>query len=129
MAPIKLGISLKSLALPFRRSLPAAQALGVRAIELEATGELAPQKLTETGRREIRHLLRSHDLEVCAVHCPLRFGLDVPDNLQQRLDHIRDTVPSELCPVHRGSLQERAQRVVGGFFRGLGSKLAGIFRR
>ena len=40
-----------------------------------------------------------------------------------------DTVPSELCPVHRGSLQERAQRVVGGFFRGLGSKLAGIFRR
>ncbi len=59
---------------------------------MEATGELAPKNLTETGRREIRHLLRSHDLEMCAVHCPLRFGLDVPDNLQQRLDHIRDTM-------------------------------------
>ena len=40
-----------------------------------------------------------------------------------------DTVPAELCPVHRGSLKERAERVVGGFLRGLGSKLAGIFRR
>ena len=40
-----------------------------------------------------------------------------------------DTVPSELCPVHRGSLMERTQRAVGGFFRGLGGKIAGIFRR
>ena len=40
-----------------------------------------------------------------------------------------DTVPSELCPVHRGSLKERTQRAVGGFFRGLGGKIAGIFRR
>ena len=40
-----------------------------------------------------------------------------------------DTVPSEFCPIHRGSLKQRAERAVGGFFRGLGSKIAGIFRR
>ena len=40
-----------------------------------------------------------------------------------------DTVPSALCPIHRGSLKQRAARVVGGFFRSLGSKIAGIFRR
>jgi 1A family penicillin-binding protein len=40
-----------------------------------------------------------------------------------------DTVPSALCPIHRGSLKQRASRAIGGFFRGLGSKIAGIFRR
>ena len=40
-----------------------------------------------------------------------------------------DTVPSTLCPVHRGSLKERAQRAITGFFHGLGGKIAGIFRR
>ena len=40
-----------------------------------------------------------------------------------------DKVPTELCPLHQGTLKERAARVVGGFFRSLGSKIAGIFRR
>jgi penicillin-binding protein 1A len=40
-----------------------------------------------------------------------------------------DKVPSAMCPVHRGSLKERTARAVEGFLRGLGGKLAGIFRR
>jgi 1A family penicillin-binding protein len=40
-----------------------------------------------------------------------------------------DKVPSQLCPVHQGTLKERASRAIGGFFRGLGGKIAGIFRR
>ncbi len=40
-----------------------------------------------------------------------------------------DTVPSALCPIHRGSLKQRASRAIEGFFRGLGGKIAGIFRR
>lgn len=92
MGKIKLGICQKSLGLPFRRLLPAAQQLGVSAIELEATGELAPQNLTQTGRREIGQLLRSHDLAVSAVVCPLRRGVDVAESLEARLEHIRDTM-------------------------------------
>lgn len=92
MNRIKLGICQKSLGLPFRRSLPAAQKIGVAAIELEATGELTPQSLTQTGRREITHLLRSHDLALSAVSCPLRRGLDIAENLEPRLEHIRNTM-------------------------------------
>ena len=92
MGRIKLGISLKSLGQPFRRSLPLAQKLGAAAIELEATGELAPKNLTQTGRREITHLLRSHDLTVSALACPLRRGLDVAENLEPRLEQIRDAM-------------------------------------
>jgi 1A family penicillin-binding protein len=40
-----------------------------------------------------------------------------------------DTVPSALCPIHRGSFKQRTARVIEGFFRGLGGKIAGIFRR
>ena len=40
-----------------------------------------------------------------------------------------DAVPSALCPIHRGSLKQRATRAIEGFFRGLGGKIAGIFRR
>jgi L-ribulose-5-phosphate 3-epimerase len=92
MGQIKLGISLKSLGLPFRRSLGPAQELGVAAIELEATGELLPQSLTQTGRREITHLLRSHDLSVSALMCPQRRGLDVAEDLEPRMEQIRLTM-------------------------------------
>jgi 1A family penicillin-binding protein len=40
-----------------------------------------------------------------------------------------DTVPSALCPIHRGSLKQRASRALDGFFRGLGGKIAGLFHR
>jgi penicillin-binding protein 2D len=40
-----------------------------------------------------------------------------------------DSVPSQLCPIHRGTLKQQATRAIAGFFRGLGGKIAGIFRR
>ena len=40
-----------------------------------------------------------------------------------------DQVPSQLCPIHRGTIKQRAARAIDGFFRGLGSRIAGIFRR
>jgi hypothetical protein len=40
-----------------------------------------------------------------------------------------DAVPSQLCPIHRGTLKQRATRVIEGFFRDLGGRIAGIFRR
>src|SRR5262249_59823508 len=92
MGRIKPGIFQKSLGLPFRRSLPAAQKLGASALELEASRELLPRNLTQTGRREITHLLRSHDLSVSAIVCPLRRGLDVAQDLEPRLEQIRQTM-------------------------------------
>jgi sugar phosphate isomerase/epimerase len=61
-------------------------------VELEAIGELTPRNLTQTGRREITHLLRSHDLTVSAISCPLRRGLDVAENLEPRLEQIREAM-------------------------------------
>jgi penicillin-binding protein 1A len=40
-----------------------------------------------------------------------------------------DAVPSQLCPIHRGSLNQRATRAIEGLFRSLGSRIVGLFRR
>jgi membrane carboxypeptidase/penicillin-binding protein len=40
-----------------------------------------------------------------------------------------DDIPSELCPIHEGSFKQTAQRAVMGVLRGIGSSIAGIFRR
>jgi len=40
-----------------------------------------------------------------------------------------DAIPSAMCSVHRGTLKQRTARAVEGLLRGLGSKIAGIFRR
>lgn len=89
---MKLGVCLKALGLPLRRGLEEARRLGLAGVELEVTGELAPEGLSQTGRRELRHRLRSHGLELAALNCPLRHGLDFPDHLDERLDRLRQVM-------------------------------------
>ncbi len=40
-----------------------------------------------------------------------------------------DAEPSRLCPVHGGPIQQRAERVVEGFFSGIGRRIKGLFGR
>jgi 1A family penicillin-binding protein len=39
-----------------------------------------------------------------------------------------DDVPSQLCPVHQGTVKQRVRRALEGWLSGLGRKLKGIFR-
>jgi L-ribulose-5-phosphate 3-epimerase len=113
MARIKVGLCLKSLGVPFRRALHEAQKLGVGGVELDASGDFAPKSLSQTGRRELGHLLRSYNLELTALGCPLRRGLDVAENQQQRIDLVRDVLSlgfdlgPRLVVVQAGRLPEK----------------------
>lgn len=89
MNQIKIGIRLESLRLPLRRALREAQRLGATGVQTDAIGDLAPHKLTQTGRNAFRSLLRSHNLELTGLGCPLRRGLDSPEDQQQRIEHIK----------------------------------------
>jgi membrane carboxypeptidase/penicillin-binding protein len=40
-----------------------------------------------------------------------------------------DAIPTALCPIHRGTLKQRAARLVEGLLHSLGGKIAGLFRR
>jgi sugar phosphate isomerase/epimerase len=89
---MKIGIRLESLGLPLRRALQEVQRLGVTGVQFDAVGDLAPNRLSETGRRELRHLLRAHSVELTALGCPLRRGLDVAEDQEPRIDRIRQTM-------------------------------------
>ncbi len=39
-----------------------------------------------------------------------------------------DDIPSRLCPIHQGTVKQRVQRALEGFFSGLGRKLKGILK-
>jgi L-ribulose-5-phosphate 3-epimerase len=89
MNRLKIGVRLESLGLPLRRALADAGRLGVAGVQLDAAGDLSPNNLSQSGRRELRHLLRSHNLELAALGCPLRRGLDVAEDQQPRLEHVQ----------------------------------------
>ena len=57
-----------------------------------------PADLSQTGRREFRHLLRSYNLELTALGCPLRRGLDAAENQQAAPRHVRQSHDPELRP-------------------------------
>src|SRR5262245_37760541 len=89
MKPLKIGIVAESTGLPLRKAVAEAARMGAEGIQVDAVGELSPDRLTETGRREFRNLLRSFNQQLAALNVPVRRGLDVADGLQPRLDRIR----------------------------------------
>jgi sugar phosphate isomerase/epimerase len=59
--------------------------LGAKGVVLDALGELSPDRLGETGRRELRHVLRSVELSLIALSLPTRRPFDTEDQLDERL--------------------------------------------
>jgi sugar phosphate isomerase/epimerase len=68
-----------------RDQLRQAAALGAKGVVLDAAGEFSPDRLSGTGRRELRYLLRSVELGLVALHLPTRRPFDTLDQLDDRL--------------------------------------------
>jgi 1A family penicillin-binding protein len=53
------------------------------------------------------------------------------DGCPTYIEHFKesDAIPTQLCPIHQGSLRQRAARAFDGVFRSLGSRIAGLFHR
>ena len=92
MDRLRIGVRLESLNLPLRRALTEAARLGVGGVQVDAVGDLSPNQLSQTGRREFRNLLRVHNLELTALGCPLRHGLAEAENQQPRIEHVRNVM-------------------------------------
>ncbi len=59
--------------------------LGAKGVVLDAIGDLSPDRITDTGRRDVRHTLRSVELSLIALNLPTRRGFDTDDDLDNRL--------------------------------------------
>ena len=84
MIPNPLGFRLDS-SRSIREQIREAAKLGAKGVVIEAIGELAPSRLSETGRREFRHILRSVGLSLVALSLPVRRPYDSDDQLEDRL--------------------------------------------
>jgi len=86
---MKIGVCLESMNLPLRQGLQQAAQMGVGGVQIDSIGDLSPERLTETGRRELKNLLKTYNLQLTALNCPLRHGIDIAENQQPRIEHIR----------------------------------------
>ncbi len=68
-----------------RDQIQDAARLGARGVVLEASGDLAPHRLGETARRDLRHVLRTVELALPAVVLPTRRPFDSLDQLDDRM--------------------------------------------
>jgi sugar phosphate isomerase/epimerase len=84
MIPNPLGLRLDPNR-PVRDQIYEAARLGARGVVLDATGDMAPQRLSQTGRRDLRHLLRSVQLSLIALHLPTRRPFDTTEQLDDRI--------------------------------------------
>lgn len=92
MSHFKIGARLESLGLSLRKAIAQVPRYGIRGIMLDATGDFAPGTISATGQRELRNLLRSAELELIALGCPLRNGLAIAKDQQPRIEHIRNVM-------------------------------------
>lgn len=85
MPELKIGVSLASLKMPFKKALHIAAQLGASGVEIDARNDLRPQELSDTGRRQLRKMMDDLNLRVAAVRFPTRRGYDVAHDLDRRL--------------------------------------------
>jgi sugar phosphate isomerase/epimerase len=70
---------------PIKDQIRGAASAGARGVVVDASGDLAPDRLSETGRREVRHALRSVELDLIALNLPTRRPFDSLDRIEDRL--------------------------------------------
>lgn len=92
MSTIKIGIRLDCLGLPLRDALPAAARIGADGVQIQSDKDLAPDQLSQTGRRHLLHSLQTQRLELVAIGSTNRRGFDVMDRLDFRVGFIRQVV-------------------------------------
>lgn len=83
-SPLGLRLSLRPGQSP-KEEIRAAARIGAKGIVIDAAGDLAPDRLSDTGRRELCHLLRSTELSLIALNLPTRRPFDSFDGLDDRL--------------------------------------------
>jgi len=68
-----------------RERIQEAARLGAKGIVVDAIGELSPARLSDTGRRDLRHVLRTAELKLIALHLPTKRPFDMLEGFEDRL--------------------------------------------
>jgi 1A family penicillin-binding protein len=100
------------------------EAYGAR-VALPIWAEFMRRTVRALPAREFERPAGLRGVELCRVSY-LRPVEDCPTYVEYFKEG--DEVPSDLCPLHRGSLKQEVRRAVGGLLSSLGRKLRDIFK-
>ena len=70
---------------PIKEQIRAAASAGARGVVIDGSGDLAPEQLSDSGRRELRQVLRSVGRDLIALNLPTRRPFDSLDQLEGRI--------------------------------------------
>ncbi|MFA6693492.1 MAG: sugar phosphate isomerase/epimerase family protein, partial [Bacillota bacterium] len=106
--------------LPLKESLEKAREVGAHGVQLwVASGELDPDNITETGKKDLLHHLEVNNLEISAV-CGDIGGFANPEGLEERIAKTKRIVDLSLSldtPIittHIGTIPENWRQVEQG---------------
>ncbi len=83
---MKLALDLATLPQPPVTALQTAAELGVEGVVLDARGDFAPARLSQTGLRQLRKLLEDSRLKAAAIRFRTRRGYADPSDLDARIE-------------------------------------------
>ncbi|WDQ15332.1 sugar phosphate isomerase/epimerase [Rhodopirellula sp. P2] len=75
-----------------RKSLTIAASMGVRSVELCGRTHVPVSDLSDTGVRTLRKILDDLNLRIASIRFPTRFGYDVTDHLDERVDATKSAM-------------------------------------
>jgi sugar phosphate isomerase/epimerase len=113
-----------------REQIQQAAPLGARGVVLDAMGELGPDRLGETGRRDLRRILRTSELSLIAMSLPTRRPFDTVEQLEDRLSRadrafaMMYELGCKLALVRVGAVPGEADPARHEIFRGAVGELA-----
>lgn len=116
MPRLKIGVVVESFGLGLRRGLRTAAELGLRGVQVDATrGALAPENMTQSGRRDFLAQARGYNLEVCALGGNLGQGglsnlnrLDEVIGRTKRIIELAADLRVSVVATHIGKVPEGA---------------------
>jgi L-ribulose-5-phosphate 3-epimerase len=107
MPRIKIGLRLDDLRLPIRAALRKAAQAGVKGVQVNAVGDLAPDHLSATGQREFLYLVNSLGLTLTALGFPTRHGYSTAEGLELRIAAVQKVLTLSFAlraPIVVGSI-------------------------
>jgi|TARA_R110002072_G_scaffold292102_1_gene460543 sugar phosphate isomerase/epimerase len=75
-----------------RKSLTIAASMGVRSVELCGRTHVPVSELSDTGVRTLRKILDDLNLRIASIRFQTRFGYDVTDHLDERVDATKSAM-------------------------------------
>jgi sugar phosphate isomerase/epimerase len=89
---MRIALATRCLNLPLKESLCTAASLAARGVQLDAREEIRPGELTDTGRRQLQHLLGELGLSIASLAFPTRRSFYDEEQLDARVSAVKQTM-------------------------------------